>query len=241
MTFQDFLHYGLSFFVRRPEFFERSGDVVMMLCLFGFVLLTVAAGYFCGCFNSAIVISKKIYGTDIRDKGSNNAGMTNMFRTFGKNAGFLTLVGDAAKTLVAVAAGYTFLGYTGAWLAGLFCVLGHMFPFCYGFRGGKGVLVSAVLLLLTDWPVALLCILAFAVVLIGTRMVSLASIMTAFVMPLFLDVVHRVIPIGYQDGSLSGPISIVITVLIVLGHKENMKRIQQGKEPKIRLPWDKKQ
>lgn len=239
MTFGDFLAQGLSYFVRQPSFYQKYGDWLMMLCIGGLVLLSAAAGYFCGCFNTAIVVSKRIYGIDIREKGSLNAGMTNMFRTFGKQAGFLTLAGDVAKTAIAVGLGYVFLGYSGAWLAGLFCVLGHMFPFCYRFRGGKGVLVAAVMLLLTDWPVFLLCILAFAVVLLGTRMVSLASIMTALVMPLFLDVVYKVF---YSDGAVAGirvPIAVVITVLIVLGHKENMKRIQAGKEPKIRFPWNK--
>ena len=240
MTFREFLWGGLSYFVRVDTFSEKYGDWLMMLCICGFVLLSAAAGYFCGCFTTAIVVSKRIYGIDIREKGSLNAGMTNMFRTFGKQAGFLTLAGDAAKTVVAVLLGYLFWGYNGAWMSGLFCVLGHMFPFCYRFRGGKGVLVTAVLLLLTDWPVFLLCVAAFAVVLIGTRMVSLASIMSALVMPLFLDVVHRVIPLEYQIGSLSFPLAIGITVLIVFGHKENMKRIQKGQEPKIRLPWDKK-
>jgi len=241
MTFIQFVEVGLSYFYRTEAFVSAHGEVAVMLLLLVGTLLSSAAGYFCGCFNTAIFVSKKFFGSDIRESGSGNAGMTNMFRVFGKKAGFMTLCGDVLKTVVAVAFGYVFLGYTGAWLSGLFCVLGHMFPFCYKFRGGKGVLCAAVVLLLADWPVFLITIGIFVVVLIGTRMVSMASVMSALLMPLMLDLVYRMF---YTDGSLAGiriPIAIGIMIAVVLGHKDNLKRIRAGTEPKIRMPWDKKQ
>lgn len=107
-------------------------------------LLIVAAAYLLGSLNFAIIVSKKLYGKDIRKYGSHNAGMTNMFRTFGKKAGFLTLAGDADKALVSVLLGRLLLGEDGAYLAGLFCILGHIAPAYYRFKGGKGVVVTAV-------------------------------------------------------------------------------------------------
>ena len=113
-------------------------------------LLIVAAAYLLGSLNFAIIVSKKLYGKDIRKYGSHNAGMTNMFRTFGKKAGLLTLAGDAGKALVSVLLGRLLLGEDGAYLAGLFCILGHIAPAYYRFKGGKGVVVTAVTVAIID-------------------------------------------------------------------------------------------
>ncbi|MBQ7591695.1 MAG: glycerol-3-phosphate acyltransferase [Clostridia bacterium] len=214
----------------------KSGTGGMLLIGLG-VLICAAAGYFTGSISPAIIISKKLFGTDIRELGSGNAGMTNMFRTFGRSAGLLTLAGDAGKTVISVAAGYAALGYTGSWVAGLFCVLGHMFPVYYRFRGGKGVLVCGVMLLLTDPLVFVIVLAVFAAVLVGTRMVSMASVMSALTMPLFLYGVYAVF---FESGASAGirmPIAAVIAFLVVFGHRENIKRIKEGKEPKIRIPF----
>ena len=125
-----------------------------------FTLISMAAGYFLGSINSAIVVSKLLYGDDIRKHGSGNAGLTNMLRTYGTKAAALTLAGDLAKTAIAVLIG-CFLGgfaYVGAislsgincdvplpYIAGFFAILGHILPIYYKFKGGKGVLCTAVM------------------------------------------------------------------------------------------------
>ncbi|MCQ2354768.1 MAG: glycerol-3-phosphate 1-O-acyltransferase PlsY [Clostridia bacterium] len=204
------------------------------------MLICVAAGYLLGSINSAIIVSEKKYGTDIRSSGSGNAGMTNMFRTFGKTGGLLTLAGDALKTAAAVLIGYLILGHDGAYVAGLFCVTGHVFPLYYKFRGGKGVLAAGIMMLLCDWPVFLMLILVFAVILVGTKIVSMASVMAAFMLPLFVDIWYRIKEGTEGAGGIRVLMAMLVTVIVVTKHIPNMKRIYAGEEPKIRLPWEKK-
>ena len=204
------------------------------------VILCVVSGYFLGSINSAIIISTKKFGSDIRNHGSGNAGMTNMFRTFGKKGGLLTLFGDVAKTVVPIILGYLFLGYDGSYLAGLFVVFGHCFPIYYKFKGGKGVLAMFAMMLMCDAPVFLMMILVFAIIVIGTRLVSMASVMTAIFMPLFIDLWYTIM---YADGSLAGirmPIAFLITITVVALHVPNIKRVMNREEPRIKMPWEKK-
>ena len=204
------------------------------------VIFSMAAGYFLGSLNAAIIISTKKYKNDIRNHGSGNAGMTNMFRTFGKTGGFLTLFGDIAKTILPICFGYLFFGYAGAYISGLFVVMGHCFPIYYRFKGGKGVLAMFAMMLVCDPPVFLLMALVFAIIAIGTRFVSLASVMTAIFTPLFIDLWYTIM---YGDGATAGfrmPIAFLITVVIVARHASNLKRIMAREEPRLRMPWEKK-
>ncbi len=204
------------------------------------VLLCVAAGYLLGSVNAAIIISTKKYGSDIRTHGSGNAGMTNMFRTYGKTGGFLTLFGDLAKTLLPILLGYLFFSYPGSYIAGLFVVLGHCFPIYYKFKGGKGVLAMFIMMLACDLPVFLMMSLVFTIVVIGTRFVSLSSVMAAFFMPIFINSWYAIV---YGNGAVSGirmPIAFLITLTVVVMHIPNLKRILNREEPKIKMPWEKK-
>ncbi len=204
------------------------------------VILCVAAGYLLGSVNAAIIISTKKYKSDIRTHGSGNAGMTNMFRTFGKTGGLLTLFGDLGKTLLPILLGYLFFSYPGSYIAGLFVVLGHCFPIYYKFKGGKGVLAMFVMMLACDPPVFLMMILVFAIVVIGTRFVSMSSVMAAFFMPIFINSWYAIM---YGDGAVSGirmPIAFLITLTVVVMHIPNLKRILNREEPKIKMPWEKK-
>ncbi|MCQ2427574.1 MAG: glycerol-3-phosphate 1-O-acyltransferase PlsY [Clostridia bacterium] len=237
MSFYKIIEHGIPLSILDGNL---PGDTAYMIIVFCCVLASIAAGYFLGSINSAIVVSKSVYGGDIREYGSGNAGMTNMFRVFGKTAGLLTLAGDVLKTVLSVAAGYAALGYTGAWTAGLFTVLGHMFPIYYRFRGGKGVLASIIVLLLTDWPVAVIAIVIFTLVLLVSRMVSLGSVMAAVTAPLFL---YEVYAVFYGSGAMAGiriPIALCMAGLVVFGHRTNLSRIRQGTENKVKFPWDKK-
>ncbi len=220
------------------------GGTSATVLYFGLILVSMIAGYLLGSINTAIIVSKAKFGTDIRELGSKNAGMTNMFRVFGKKGGLLTLAGDALKTFCAVAVGQLLLGYVlgGAYWAGLCCVLGHVFPIFYRFKGGKGVLVTAVMLLFADPLVFVIEFFVFAVILIGTKMVSLASVMSAMLLPLMINSVYAIL-YGEGNGMAAGmkiPISVVIMLLVIFMHRSNIKRIRDGKESKITLPWEKK-
>ncbi|MBO7377058.1 MAG: glycerol-3-phosphate 1-O-acyltransferase PlsY [Clostridia bacterium] len=230
MTFKELLNDGLiKLFADK---FGLSGAAFMAV-LGGLILLAAACGYFLGSLNSAVIFSRLIWHEDIRTKGSGNAGMTNMFRVFGKRAGLLTLLGDFLKTFLSVAIGYVCYGHGGAWIAGLFCMFGHMFPIYYKFKGGKGMLVCAFTLLLTDWPVFLISLAVFTAVLIVSKMVSLGSVMSALTMPLFLFQWYRVMG---GSGALAGirlPVAFLMTVCVIAAHLPNLKRIYSGTEPKV--------
>jgi glycerol-3-phosphate acyltransferase PlsY len=207
------------------------------------IILCMVVGYLLGSINSAIVVSKLKYKQDIRDYGSKNAGMTNMFRVYGKTGGLLTLAGDFAKTLVAVTFadilignGKLFIGSEGAYVAGFFCMLGHIFPLYYKFKGGKGVLVTATTLLLIEPVVFAVMFVIFAVIFLGSKMVSLGSVMSALLLPVIVDSYYKVL-IGHSGAA--GAIRMIIIFLtagiVVFMHRANIKRIYNGEESKMEL------
>ncbi len=216
---------------------------------FLFLLLSIAIGYLLGSVNTAIVISKVFYKDDIRKYGSGNAGMTNMLRTFGGKAAIGVLIGDMLKTAIAIFMGGILFGFgyigafsmgyngplmlmgIGTYTAGLAAVLGHIFPVYYGFRGGKGVLVSATMALILS-PVIFAIMFAIFALLVGTsKYVSLGSVTAAITYPLLVY--------GYFGMmSLTTPptillVAILIAVIIVFAHKENLKRISERTERKL--------
>ena len=126
-----------------------------------------AIAYFCGCFNGAVIVSKYILRDDVRTHGSGNAGLTNFYRTFGGPLTFGVILTDVLKAIVAlVVGGWLLVGHLPAGLpgpqeaysdywAGLFCLLGHMFPCMFQFKGGKGILSGGTIVIMIDWRVAL--------------------------------------------------------------------------------------
>ncbi len=194
-----------------------------------FLLLAVVA-YLLGSLNFAIIISGRKYKEDIRSYGSKNAGMTNMMRTYGRSAAGLTLLGDALKAVVSCLCGYGLFGTIGAYVAGLFCILGHMFPAYYRLRGGKGVVTAAVTILMCNPFVFLILFTLFAILVLTTKYISLGSIMCMLFYPLILDRINRLFT-GYS--TLEVLIAVLMTILVVFKHKENIKRLLAGKESKF--------
>ena len=194
--------------------------------------------YLIGSISFSIIISKKMAGFDVREKGSGNAGATNMLRSVGKKAAALTLLGDALKGVVAI----LFAILVGAiaknadrallvQIAGILVVVGHTFPVFFGFKGGKGVATSLGVLLMTNWKIGLIC-LVFALVLMAlTRMVSMGSVGAAILFPvlvLFIDTNFIV-----SEGSGYFIYSIILAVLVAFNHRSNIKRILNGTENKL--------
>ncbi len=194
------------------------------------VFLMASVAYLLGSLNFAIIISGRKYQEDIRTYGSKNAGMTNMMRTYGRSAAGLTLLGDALKAVVACLCGYAVFGSMGAYIAGLFCILGHMFPIYYHFRGGKGVVTAAVTILMCNPFVFLILFVLFVILVLASKYISLGSVMCMLLYPLVLDRINRWI-VGYS--TLEVVIAILMTILVVFKHKENIKRLLQGKENKF--------
>ena len=154
------------------------------------LVFTAVAGYLLGSINWSIILTWFFKNKeDIREYGSGNAGMTNVLRSVGKLPAVLTFVGDFLKCVVALLLSQAFVALlapesvefydVARYVAGVACVLGHIFPIYYGFRGGKGVVTSAAMIALTDWRVFLLVLLTFAIVFAIKRIVSLASVVCA--------------------------------------------------------------
>ena len=159
-----------------------SAAVALMVC--------VAAGsYLAGCCNGAIITSFLFYHDDIRKHGSHNAGLTNFYRVYGGKFAVCVILIDMLKAFVAVKLGsivfgeYLGLRLEGEYFSALFCVIGHIFPAFYSFKGGKGILCSGTLLLLLDWRIAAVGWGLFLLLWLTTRYVSLGSVTGAFQLP----------------------------------------------------------
>ena len=211
------------------------------------MVLAAFLAYLLGSINSAILLTKALKHTDIRDYGSGNAGATNVLRTQGWGPAIITGVGDLLKSLIAVLLGQYILvnlsggdfdseklRLVGGYLAGLFCVVGHLFPVYFGFRGGKGVVATLGLGLILDWRAAVLALVAFAVVVAITRMVSAASLcgglgMVAgtFLFPTLFDKRDPTV-VGFCTAMMGAAV-----LLVFIKHIPNIRRILNGTESRF--------
>lgn len=196
---------------------------------FAVALLPAAAvAYLCGCFNGAVIVSKYILRDDVRSHGSGNAGLTNFYRTFG---GFLTLMVILTDVLKAVAAlllaGMLVGGTFGQYWAGLFCLLGHMFPCMFRFKGGKGILSGGAIAIMIDWRIALVVWGGFLLLTVLTRYVSLGSLWAGGSFPF---ITWYCFP---SPGIVA--LAFVIGGLIVWQHRANVRRLLKGTERKFSL------
>lgn len=210
-------------------------DWGMDLWLSAFLVAVVA--YFCGCFNGAVIVSKYILRDDVRNHGSGNAGLTNFHRTFGGGLTLVVILTDVVKAVVAIlfgawAARYFILDdamvvVLAKYWAALFCLLGHMFPCMFGFKGGKGILSGGTIAIMIDWRVALVVWGGFIILVLLTRYVSLGSVWAGASFPLATWFV-------FQD-VLIFDLALVCGILVVWKHRENIKRLLAGNENKFSL------
>ena len=211
------------------------------------ILISAVLSYLLGSFNSSILVVRLLKHQDNREFGSHNAGLTNTLRCFGKGCAALTLVGDLAKGIVAVllskgicellGTGLTaqndvhFIGY----IAGIFAILGHVFPIYYHFKGGKGVLVGVSVFLGIDWKVFLCLIVIFAVVLAISKYVSLGSIIAAACCPvvtfLFQFWQRGDLPMWYLW--LNTGLAALMGAWVIYMHRTNIQRLKAGNENKF--------
>ena len=211
------------------------------------ILISAVLSYLLGSFNSSILVVRLLKHQDIREFGSHNAGLTNTLRCFGKGCAALTLVGDLAKGIVAVllskgicellGTGLTaqndvhFIGY----IAGIFAILGHVFPIYYHFKGGKGVLVGVSVFLGIDWKVFLCLIVIFAVVLAISKYVSLGSIIAAACCPvvtfLFQFWQRGDLPMWYLW--LNTGLAALMGAWVIYMHRTNIQRLKARNENKF--------
>ena len=196
------------------------------------LILTAVVAYFLGGINGSIISSMSFFHRDVRNYGSGNAGLTNYLRTFGASSlGVVALI-DILKSVIAVFIGGWLMHFVDARMVGRlfagFClVMGHMYPIYYNFRGGKGVLCAGVLSLMVDWRVGLVCWAAFLIVVIFTRYVSLGSMIGSLCMPVFMWI--------FNYDTLEGLLALLIALLVVVKHAENIVRLIGGTENRLNL------
>ena len=196
-------------------------------------ILAAICGYTIAGMNPAIAISKAIYHKDIRECGSGNPGFTNFKRTFGNKWAWWVLVLDLSKAAVVVGLFAWLLSgqgvdfQLGAAYTGMFCMLGHAFPFQFQFKGGKGFLVCLSTMFVIDWRVGLIATGIMVVLLLTTKYMSLSTTLAMLICPILL------IPFG-----ASIPVILMATfcaVFMAVRHKENFIRLKNGKESKFNI------
>ena len=196
-------------------------------------ILAAVCGYVIAGMNPAIALSKAIYKKDIRECGSGNPGFTNFKRTFGNKWAWWVLVLDLSKAAVVVwifawllsRQGVDF--QLGAAYTGMFCMLGHAFPFQFKFKGGKGFLVCLSTMYVIDWRVGLIATGIMVVLLLVTKYMSLSTTLAMLLCPILL------IPFG-----ASVPVILMATfcaVFMAVRHKENFNRLIKGTESQFTL------
>ena len=198
------------------------------------LILTAASGYLLGSINSAILVSRWLKGQDIRQFGSGNAGVTNMYRVYGKIPALLTVLGDFGKAALAVLvarlifrlSGYD-PGFDPGYLAGLLALIGHIYPVYFGFRGGKGVMPLIGVLCLVNWLALLtVAVITVPLVLLSRRM-SLGSVAGSIALPF---ATYGMTQFKNQDPLVATGFVTAYAILVLVAHRGNIKRLIKGTE-----------
>lgn len=202
-----------------------------------YIIIAILA-YAIGSINFSVIFSRRFAGFDIREKGSGNAGTTNMLRSVGKRAAAITLVCDILKGLFAILIAYIFGkiyneldGALLVQIAALCVVIGHTFPIFFEFRGGKGVATSLGVLLLINWQIGLICLIFALVIMATTRIVSAGSVSAAILYPILV-----LFGVGKEFFLVGGNyivFSLLLALIVIFNHRTNIKRILNGTENKL--------
>ena len=209
-------------------------------------ILIGVVSYLLGSLNFSIILSEVVKKKDIRKSGSGNAGATNMMRTYGVKAAVGTMLGDIFKVAIGILVAFAILGVPMKYIftnpadaaeiqrvmlykefAGLFCVFGHIFPLYFKFKGGKGVAACTGMVIIVDWRIALILFVIFVTVILISKWISLGSIVIAILYPVLIFVF-------YKNWILS-LVALLFTAIVIIAHRENIKRLIKGEENKISL------
>lgn len=199
------------------------------------ILLTFIIAYLIGSIPNGLWIGKFFYNKDLRMFGSGNMGTTNTFRVLGKKPGFVVFVLDISKGTIATLLPMFFnITNINPLYFGLCAILGHTFPIFANFKGGKAVATSAGMLLAYAPKFFVLSLIMFLLLVYITRMVSAASIISMIVVSIETFLLPKYCPfiLPHYDTLLS-IIAIILTIFIIIRHKDNIKRILNGTENKV--------
>lgn len=215
------------------------------------ILLSGLIGYLLGSVSFAVILTKMFVKDDVRNHGSGNAGATNVLRVAGKKASALTFLLDFLKCAASVVIGYLILMHfaskygmdpsfsrLGMYAAGFMCIMGHMYPLYFGFRGGKGVVTTSAMMFMLDWRVFLICAVVFFSTFFWKKIVSLSSICAAAIYPFatfaiayFVDFCSGGFGVSYVVMATS--VAALCGVVVIVKHRENIKRLLKGEEKPI--------
>ena len=205
---------------------------MFFICLASAVIIP----YLICSLNPAIIITKLKSGQDIRELGSGNPGLTNTMRTQGKGAALFVLLFDVFKGAISIFIVMicTFHSHQSfyIWTAALFSVIGHCYPVYYKFKGGKAVLVTVATGLVIEWLAALIALLLFILIVKVSKYVSLGSIIAAIAYPICIWLVGAFVW-GRENVLIGVTFTSVIGVLLIIKHKDNIRRLIAGTEKKI--------
>jgi glycerol-3-phosphate acyltransferase PlsY len=195
------------------------------------VIIGCLIAYLLGSIPFSVWIGKAFYGIDVREHGSGNAGATNTLRVLGKKTGFIVLFLDSLKGFLAANVVSVLdldesllLNYQ--MLFGMMAVIGHIYPIFAGFKGGKGIATLLGIVIAMSWKVSLVCMLCFVLTVWITRFISVGSMLTCILSPLFVLVIH-----GNEMVFIY--FCIVVALMVVYTHKSNIKRLLNGTENKF--------
>ena len=221
------------------------------------IILAVAASYLISSVNTSIIVTQVVLHKDIRTMGSGNAGFTNVLRCVGKAPAVITFIGDFLKGIVSVciallltltiqdAQADVHRGYL-MYLAGLFAVVGHTFPIYYKFKGGKGVVTTFAVMLMTDWRTLICALLLFAIFFVISHIISVCALVnfTLYAFSAFLwryldfcGVTSAVSTIPHPTWPFviySAVMALLMGILVIVRHKDNIKRLLNGTEKRIK-------
>lgn len=227
-------------------------DKLSIVSTYGiYFLISALISYLIGSASFSIIVTKMIGDkTDIRSKGSGNAGFTNVLRTTGKVPAILTFVGDFLKGVIAVWIGREIIiSLTGtndiilleyiSYVSGFFCVIGHLYPCYFGFKGGKGILTAWSIMLLIDWRVFLAVISIFLVVVVITKVISLGSLSAAvsYFPTIFLFTYFTNYKMSKDVNYLIfvSVVSLTLSLIVIIKHRSNIRRLINGTEGKLKI------
>lgn len=204
-------------------------------------VLSALGGYLLGSISFAVIITRLFAKKDVRNEGSGNAGMTNVLRTTGKLPAVLTLIGDLGKAVLAmflsrwIFSTLTFegAGKIGMYLAGIFVLLGHIYPIFFNFRGGKGVLTCAGIFFVLDPILCSVCIAIFLIVTLISGYVSLGSILamgSAPVLTLIVGLTLRADVLSTSSVLWQSFFVLILASISIFMHRSNIKRLLNGTE-----------
>lgn len=200
------------------------------------LLLIIFLAYLIGSIPTAVWVGRKFHGIDVREHGSKNAGATNTFRVLGRKSGWIVLIIDVAKGLLAAILPLLFkTEYADNQLlffqlsTSFVCIIGHVYPVFAQFRGGKGVATALGIIIGLNPFSAGISLLIFLIVFLASRYVSLGAIITSIAYPFISYFIVK------EDAKSMIVFTVLLGVLIVLSHRKNIKRLINGEESRMNL------